>query len=126
MIAGVVSDLSWTGTHALLWTPSTIGSIGFVVSSWIAWREARPAQDIGTAASVANLVGSAGFLVGSLTGFFDDFGLPANDIANPVFLAGSLASAIGSLLAFAEHKMPTKTSNAVGSDPAYPGSFVEG
>ena len=108
MTAGLANNLDWVRVDGLLWTPSTIGSVGFVASSWILWREARPARDIGAATAITNLAGSVGFLVGSAAGYFDEppFGLSSNDITNPVFLIGSFLFAVGSALGCVEIATP--------------------
>jgi hypothetical protein len=114
MIAGAASGLDWLQTDAFLWTPSSIGSVGFVISSWIAVRECTPARDIGTWSTVANFAGSVGFLVGSLTGYFSQgpFNLNANDVSNPIFLVGSTLFLIGSTLGLAELRTPTELSRS--------------
>lgn len=108
MVTGMLANVGWVTEDLWLWTPSTIGSIGFVVSSVISVQEARPAADIGTTAAVANLAGSVCFLLGSLSGYLAQgpIDLPANDFANPVFLAGSVLFVAGSAASFVELRRP--------------------
>lgn len=110
MITGIITDLNWVTTDVWLWTPSTIGSIGFVTSSMISLQEARPAADIGTAASTANLAGSVCFLLGSLAGYLAQgpIRIPGNDFANPVFLIGSVLFLAGSAAGLAELRQPLR------------------
>lgn len=108
MIAATVASLGWVATDIWLWTPSTIGSVGFVVSGWMYVAESNPADDIGTRASQVNLVGSTCFLVGSVAGFVSDgpVRIPTKDITTPAFLIGAVAFLAGSVLGLAELKRP--------------------
>lgn len=122
MIAGVLTDLNWVTTDVWLWTPSTIGSIGFVASSFIAVQEARPAADIGTTAAIANLAGSVCFLLGSVAGYLAQgpIQIPGNDFANPVFLAGSVLFLAGSAAGFIELRQPLEAHQTSVWSPATP------
>lgn len=120
MVAGMFPDLGWVRTDLWVWTPSTIGSVGFVVSSLISFREARPAADVGATAAGANLVGSACFLAGSLDGYLAQgpTGLPGVDVADPVFVIGSVLFLIGSVLGFAELRRPLGLQQTASPFPA--------
>ena len=109
-IAATLSDLGWIDTDLWLWTPSSIGSVGFVVSGAIYAREARPARDIGALITVLNLAGSTCFLAGSLGGYLAQgpVHIPGNDFVNPVFLAGSALFLLGSVIGFIELRQPLK------------------
>ena len=108
MVAGLATNLGWAATDVWVWTPSTIGSIGFVVSSFISVQEARPAADIGATSALCNLTGSMCFLLGSLAGYLAQgpVDVPGNDFANPVFLAGSALFFAGSIFGLAELRQP--------------------
>ncbi len=133
MIVATISDLGWVTTDVWLWTPSTVGSIGFVIAGIIYLHEARPAADIGTRAAAANLAGSGCFLVGSLAGYLAQgpIEIPGNDFANPVFLAGSLLFLAGSVLGFVELRRPLDShqtgplagAGALGSAPRWGDRF---
>jgi hypothetical protein len=108
MAASMAASLEWIATDFWIWTPSTIGSIGFVTSGVIFTREARPAADIGFASARANLGGSICFLTGSLLGYLAQgpTAFPHADVATPVFLAGSLLFLLGSALGIVELHRP--------------------
>lgn len=117
--AAADTSLSWVGDDIWIWTPSALGSVGFVVAGRILWLEAKPAADIGSAAARFNLAGSACFLAGSLAGYFTQgpVEVAADYISNPVFLFGSLAFLLGSGLSLAELNQPLRT-NATATPPA--------
>jgi len=116
--AAADTSLSWIGDDIWIWTPSTLGSVGFVIAGRILWLEAKPAADIGSTAARFNLVGGACFLGGSLAGYFahGPFEVGANLVSNPVFLIGSLAFLIGSGLSLVELDQPLRA-NATATPP---------
>ena len=120
MVAAMFGSLGWVATDVWLWTPSTIGSAGFVVSGYMYVAEANPADDIGTRASRVNLLGSVCFLAGSIAGYFSagTLRIPTNDVTTPAFLLGAIAFAVGSALGLVELQRPLQPHQTI----AHPGS----
>ncbi len=123
MVAAMFGSLDWVTTDIWLWTTSTIGSVGFVVSGWMYVAEANPADDIGTRSTWVNLLGSVCFLVGSVAGYFSagTVRIPTNDITTPAFLIGAIAFTVGSALGLAELRQPLRDHQTI----AHPGLIAE-
>eukprot|EP00890_Picochlorum_soloecismus_P003865 jgi/Picsp_1/447/NSC_00445-R1_integral membrane protein len=74
-VPGVIGATEWQLQQAFIWTMQCVGSVFFVISSWIMMVEEQanwymPALDrIGWHASFWNLIGSIGFLLSAIFGY---------------------------------------------------------
>ncbi|UFU05949.1 YrhK family protein [Ruania halotolerans] len=110
---GMVIAMANTEQAHLVAALNTVGSLGFVLASYLYLRESWPAHDVGTTSSAANLLGSVLFLVGSTAGFAPP-GAAADAVVNWSFLVGSMLFAVGAITALVELSAPARSTEVVG------------
>lgn len=125
----LLSDLSVQQTDRLVFRPDALGSVCFLVSSWLSYAEAcgggwcRPRRDIPRWIGTLNLVGSIAFGVSAVASFvLPTDGEPVNvAIANGFTSLGGACFLAGAVLLLPEGA----ASQAVGQE-AEPASQVDG
>ena len=111
------SSLSAQAAHQHVWRPDAIGSVCFLVSSFLAWYEIchgwaawRPAS-YGWWITLANLIGSIAFGISAVAGYVNPVTGQVHDLArtNTQTLIGAVCFFIGALLL-----LPERTEEARG------------
>jgi YrhK-like protein len=108
--AATRSALDAEQAHKMIWRPDMLGSIAFIVASWLAWEEVchrwfawRP-RDVSWWIVAANLGGSIAFLISAFAAYIDPqsgtiWRLP---LANLGTFVGAVGFFVGALLLFPE------------------------
>ena len=106
----MLSQLTWLGENVLIWTPDVIGSICFLVSSYLALVEVshrfwsmQPAQ-LSWWIAVINLLGSIAFMLAAVFSFLPPYGRGAEWLwgANFYTLLGAMCFFVASYLMIPE------------------------
>jgi hypothetical protein len=112
-LSALVTGLGSSSSHHPVWRPDALGSVCFLVSSWLAWAEVchgrfawRPG-DISWRITLLNLVGSIAFGVSAIASYVKPNGqLVSLALTNLGTFVGAICFLIGGLLLLPERTMP--------------------
>jgi len=115
--AATRSALDAEQAHKMIWRPDLLGSIAFIIASWLAWAEVchgwfawRP-RDISWWIVAANLAGSIAFLISAFAAYIDPttgtiWRLP---LANLGTFVGAVGFFVGAVLLLPEMRSSSET-----------------
>jgi len=123
-LSALIVGLGASGTHHPVWRPDALGSICFLVSSWLAWAEVchgrfawRP-DDLSWWITLLNLVGSIAFGVSAVASYVKPNGsLVSLALTNLGTLVGAACFLVGGLLL-----LPERTATAMAVSTSRSGS----
>jgi hypothetical protein len=138
-LSALLVGLGRSSTHHPIWRPDALGSICFLVSSWLAWAEEchgpfawRPSR-ISWWITALNLFGSVAFGVSAVASYVTSSGqLLSLALTNLGTFVGALCFLAGSVLLLPERTLGPDTDSLTGAaagaapeaSPAHPGSPV--